>query len=105
MVALAGDAGVKWRVVAAALLLTACATPAERIAARLERAGVPHPQAACMGDRLVKRLSLSQMVALDRVVQDRSGDRLTINRLIVRLGNADPALVAQLVETGLVCAI
>ena len=37
--------------------LGACATPAERIAAKLEAHGVPPREARCMGERLYARLS------------------------------------------------
>ncbi len=95
---------VKRIAVAAVLLLAGCATPAERITARLEAAGVPGAQAKCMGDRLAARLSIGQMAELNRVVKARGGEKLTVNRLIHRLGDADPALVAKLVETGIGCA-
>lgn len=89
----------------AALLLTGCATPAERITAKLELAGVPDAQARCMGHRLANKLSYSQLEELNRVVVDSGGDRLTVNALVHRLGKADPVLVARLVETGTACAI
>ncbi len=90
---------------AATLALAACATPAQRITDRLQAAGVPGGEARCMGNRLAARLSASQMVELNRIVKAADGQHLTINRLVQRLGNADPALVGRLVETGIVCAI
>lgn len=87
----------------AALTVAACATPAERITARLEAAGVPGSQARCMGNRLAARLTLAQMSELNRVVKSSDGEKLTISRLARRLGDADPALVGKLVETGLGC--
>lgn len=89
----------------AALLVAACASPAERIAAKLEAAGVPPPQARCMGDRLAQRLSYGQLDQLNRVVRDNGTERLTVGRLVQRLGDADPALVSELVRTGIGCAI
>ena len=112
MVGAAGDtagAGTDRRVkrvaVAAVLLVAGCATPAERITARLEAAGVPGSAARCMGDRLATRLTLGQLAELNRVVKAANGEKLTVNRLIHRLGDADPVLVAKLVETGIGCAI
>lgn len=107
MVAVAGDAdaGLRRIVLATLLLVGGCATPAQRITDRLQAAGVPGAQARCMGNRLAERLSLSQMAELNRVVKDSGGEKLTVNRLIRRLGTADPALVGRLVETGIVCAI
>ena len=87
------------------LLLAACATPAERITDRLQAAGVPGAEARCMGNRLAARLSLSQLQELNRVVKTEAGEHLTVNKIARRLGDADPALVAKLVETGIVCAI
>ncbi len=92
-------------VVFAALALAACATPAQRITDRLQAAGVPGSQARCMGNRLAARLSVGQLAELNRVVKSAGGEKLTVNRLVRRLGDADPALVAKLVETGIVCAI
>ncbi len=93
------------RIVLVALLLAGCATPAERITDRLQAAGVPGAEARCMGNRLAARLSLAQLQELNRVVKTEAGEHLTVNRIIRRLGDADPALVAKLVETGIVCAI
>ena len=112
MVATASDAargcdGVRARTVialTAALTVVACATPAERIIARLEAAGVPGTQARCMGNRLAARLTLAQMSELNRAVKSNDGEKLTIGRLARRLGDADPALVAKLIETGIGCA-
>ncbi len=58
-----------------------------------------------MGNRLAARLSVAQLEELNRVVKDAGGEKLTVNRLVRRLGDTDPALVAKLVETGIVCAI
>ena len=58
-----------------------------------------------MGNRLAAKLSYGQLQELNRVVKSENGEHLTVNRLIGRLGDADPALVARLVETGIVCAI
>ncbi|WP_375396024.1 hypothetical protein [uncultured Sphingomonas sp.] len=105
MVAAAGDARVKRAALVALIALAGCATPAERIAGKLEAAGVPTPQARCMGGKLAARLSYGQLDELNRVVKDSGGDKLSLNKLVDRLGNADPALVARLVETGLTCAL
>ena len=93
------------RIVLVAMLLAGCATPAERITDRLQAAGVPGAEARCMGNRLAARLSLAQLQELNRVVKTADGERLTVNRLVRRLGDSDPALVARLVETGIVCAL
>lgn len=105
MVAVTRDADVRRIAFFASVLLAGCVTPAERITGRLEAAGVPAPQARCMGGKLAARLSPGQLDELNRVVKDSGSERLTVNRLIGRLGNADPALVGILVETGLSCAL
>lgn len=92
-------------VVALLLLATACASPAERIATRLEQAGLSPRQAKCMGDRLADRLSYAQLDQLGALVKSGDGERLTVGRLVGRMGDADPALVNELVRTGLSCAI
>lgn len=91
--------------VVALVLLASCATPAERIAGKLESVGVPPPQARCMGGKLASRLSYGQLDELNRVVKDSGGDHLTLTKLARRLGNADPVIAARLVETGLTCAL
>lgn len=92
-------------IVLAALFIVSCATPAQRITSKLESVGVPSSQARCMGDKLASRLSYRQLDELNRVIRDSGRERLTLNLLVRRLANADPALVARLVETGLGCAI
>ncbi len=93
------------RIVLVAVVLAGCATPAERITDRLQAAGVPGAEARCMGNRLAAKLSYSQLAELNRVVKTESGEHLTVRRLASRLGDADPVLVARVVETGIVCAI
>lgn len=96
---------MKRAALAAILLLAACATPAQRITDRLQAAGVPGNEARCMGNQLAAKLSYGQLAELSRVVKTENGEHLTVRRLVHRLGDADPALVARVVETGIVCAI
>lgn len=88
------------------LLLAACATPSQRIATKLTQYGVPPQQAQCMGDRLASRLSRQQLQRLADIAQldpDRVG-RMTVNEIAVTLGESgDPAIVAEVIKTGLVC--
>jgi hypothetical protein len=93
------------RIVLVAVVLAACATPAERITDRLQAAGVPGAEARCTGNRLAAKLSYDQLAELNRIVKTGDGEHLTVKRLIHRLGDADPVLVARVVETGIVCAI
>lgn len=90
------------------LLLAACATPSQKIAAKLTEVGVPQPQARCMGDRLQSRLTLTQLRRLDEVVRlnrDRVGN-MSINQIARALDDpGDPALFAEVVRAGVGCLI
>ena len=102
------DPVVKRAFVGIALLLAGCATPGERIAAKLVGIGVPDREARCMGDRLAKRLTTAQLLRLGRMP---GLDRITVGRMsltdIVRRIDAvgDPALVAEVVRAGVGCAL
>lgn len=97
-------------VVAGLLVLVAgCATPAQRITARLTEYGVPAAPARCMGDRLQSRLSLAQLQRLDEIgktlERDRIG-RLTLREISRALDRpADVGLVSELVRASVVCLI
>lgn len=87
------------------LLLAACATPAQRIATKLTQYGVPPAQAQCMGDRLASRLTRAQLQRLADLAQldpDRVG-KMTVAEIAQTLGEADPAVVSEVIRTGLVC--
>jgi hypothetical protein len=90
------------------LALAACATPATRIERKLVEVGVPRPQAQCMGTRLAQRLTTSELRQLDRLVRQNE-DRLARTRLedlprtLASLDN--PALVTEVVRTGISCLI
>ena len=88
------------------LLLAGCATPAQRIATKLTDYGVPPAQAQCMGDRLASRLSrqqLQRLADIARLDPDRVG-KMTVNEIAATLGESgDPAIVAEVIKTGLVC--
>jgi hypothetical protein len=51
----------KLAVLAATLLLTACAIPEARLRTGLMNAGLSQPMAACMAERMADRLSLIQL--------------------------------------------
>jgi hypothetical protein len=90
------------------LVLAACATPAARIERKLVEVGVPRPQAECMGVRLAQRLSNDELRQLDRMARlnaDRI-NRMRIEDISRALADAEnPALVAEVVRTGLGCMI
>lgn len=63
-------------------LLPACARPADRIATSLTAYGVPEARAVCVGERLQRDLSISQLRQLSALVrayraEDPNPDRLT----------------------------
>lgn len=89
-------------------LLAACATPSQRIAAKLTEYGVPQRQAECMGDRLQSRLSgsdLQRLNEISRVAEDRRG-RMSVTE-IARTFNRpeDAGLAVELVRAGVGCLI
>ena len=88
--------------------LAACATPSQRITKKLTEYGVPSAQARCMGDRLEQRLSVSQLQRLGeigRLNKDRVG-HMTVGDIVATLNKSgDSALVAEVLRTGLSCAI
>ncbi len=88
------------------LFLAGCATPAQRITAKLIDVGVPPPQAQCMGDRLGTRLSLSQLKRLDEISRINGGrpDRMNIGQIARALDDPrDPAVVAEVIRAGVGC--
>ena len=93
---------------AALALLTGCATPSQRIANKLTKYGVPPAQARCMGDSLEQQLNNSQLYRLGeigRLNKDRMG-RMTVADIVGTLNKSgDPALVAEVLRTGLSCAM
>jgi|GEM_PF-2250083 len=94
-------------VIAALLLLAACASRADRIATALENRGVPERKARCMGERLADRLEDGQLLRLNQLAKlnrDRAG-RMTLDQLLDQLNrDGDPQLVAKVVKAGLHCA-
>jgi uncharacterized lipoprotein YajG len=93
-------------VVAVSLLLAGCATPSQRIATKLTQYGVPPTQAQCMGDRLASRLTRAQMQRLADLAHldpDRIG-KMTVAEIAETLGETgDPAIVAEVIRSGLIC--
>lgn len=50
--------------------LAACSTPSEKISDTLVTYGIAPPQAVCVGDRLQRNLSLSQLSELARLARN-----------------------------------
>jgi hypothetical protein len=89
-------------------LLAGCATPAQRITAKLTEYGVPSTQAHCMGDRLQSRLSTAQLQRLaeiGRLNRDRIGT-MSVNDIVATLNKpGDEALVVEVIRSGISCLI
>lgn len=91
-----------------ALLLAACATPAQRITTNLIDLGVNPGQAQCMGNRLGERLSLGQLRRLQQLtgLPNQRFDRMSIREIASRLSDErDPGLVAEFLRAGVGCLI
>lgn len=90
------------------LALAACASPSQRIERALVGYGLPASQAQCMGSRLAQRLTSTQLRQLDKLAR-LNADRLGQTRLqdIGRTiaGAENPALIAEVVRTGLGCLL
>lgn len=88
--------------------MTGCATPSQRITAKLTEYGVPPRQAQCMGDRLDTNLSNSQLQRLaeiGRLNRGRMG-RMSVNDIVATLNKpGDEALVAEVVRSGISCLL
>lgn len=90
--------------------LAGCATPRERIAQRLETAGVPPATAMCLGIELERRLSIQQLVrlsdAVEPVARRAAGRPLNagdVAEAALRVG--DPAIIGAVTAAGLSCAM
>ncbi len=91
---------------AALVLLAGCATPSQRISAKLADLGVPPRQAQCMGQKLGTRLNYPQLKRLDAISRINGGqfDRLRIDQIARALDDPrDPAIVAEVIRAGVGC--
>ena len=94
----------------AATALSACATTSQeaRIRAGLLDAGVSRPVADCMAERLVDRLSPSQLNRLADVAMAHREElrRMTVDELMRRSATLlDPEVSAAVTRAGIGCAI
>jgi hypothetical protein len=90
------------------LALAACATPESRIRTALTDAGLPKQTASCMADRMVDKLSVAQLIKLQRISKatDKGLRNLTLKQfgdLVRRAG--DPEILAITTRAGLSCAV
>lgn len=92
----------------AASTLSACATPETRLRNGLQSAGLSHTTSMCMADRMIDKLSITQLKRLSdlsKISDNRIGD--------MRVGDfwrqvralRDPEILAITTRAGLSCAI
>lgn len=93
---------------AAALLLSGCATPEQRVRAGLIDAGLSRPMATCMAERMVQRLSLLQLRRIGRIGDLREANlrELTVDQFLHRArALGDPEILAVMTTSAGLCAI
>lgn len=94
----------------AALMLSACATvsPEARLRAGLVEAGLPAPIAGCMAEKMVDRLSLTQLRRLQSLASLRNSHMadMTVDRFLWKLrALEDPEIFVVASKAALVCAL
>ena len=95
-------------IVAATLMLSACAGPETRVRTALLEAGLSKPMASCMAERMVDRLSLWQLNKLRGLKKMRGTDSgaLTVDEFLKRTKSLqDPEILSVVTSSGLVCAV
>ena len=100
--------GPKMAFAATALLLTACATPEQRVRSGLVDAGLSPPMAACMATRMVDRLSLQQLRRIGRLGDLREANvrELSVDQFLYRArAIGDPEILAVMTTSAGICAI
>lgn len=97
-------------VLAAILPLAACATtsPEAKVRSALVDAGLSRPIATCMAERMVDRLSLTQLRRLNALAKlpGRDVGRMTVDQLLYQLrALEDPEILTVVSRAGIGCAI
>ncbi|MDX3886370.1 MULTISPECIES: hypothetical protein [Sphingomonadales] len=97
-------------VIAGALALAGCAStsPEARVRASLIDAGIAPPIAGCMAERMVDRLSITQLKRLQSLAKmpDRDIGSMTIDQFLHHLrALKDPEIFAVVSRAGIGCAI
>ncbi len=93
---------------AAALSLTACATPEQRVRSGLIDAGLSLPMATCMAERMIDRLSLLQLRRIGRLgdLRDANMRELSADQFLHRArAIGDPEILAVMTTSAGICAI
>lgn len=88
--------------------LAACATPETRVRNGLISAGLSKPISTCMADRMVDRLSFSQIDKLNGLGKLRKRDPgdISVNEFVKRTkALQDPEILCVVTSSGVVCAL
>ena len=91
-----------------ALSLSACATPETRLMNGLHRAGLSKPMSACMAERMVDRLSLTQLhrlSSLEGVQGTQLKDVPTEQFLHKVRALKDPEILGVSTSSAAICAV
>lgn len=89
-------------------MLSACATPQQRIRAGLIEAGITPPVADCMAQRMADRLSLGQLRKLASLkgLREHHAGRTTIEQYLHSArALGDPEILGVVTSSAAVCAI
>jgi hypothetical protein len=89
-------------------LLSACATPEQRVRNGLVSAGLSRPMASCMAARMVDRLNLLQLRRLGRIgdVDGRALRTMTLDQLLDRTrALRDPEILSVTTTAAGICAL
>ena len=90
------------------LFLAGCATPETRLRTGLENAGVPKTQSACMADRMVDKLSLTQLRRLGSLASLRDPDARedSMSQFLHRVrALKDPEILSVSISSAALCAL
>ena len=94
--------------ITAFIALAGCATPQSQLQRGLINAGLPKAQSACMADRMVDKLSLSQLrrlSSLGNFEDEKLGD-MTVSRFMRNIrALKDPEIITVTTRAALGCAI
>jgi len=97
-----------WPLLLLPLALAGCATPETRLRNGLAEAGLSEPMAACMADRMVDRLSLTQLrrlASLGSLKDGRVAD-LTLDQFLHKVrALKDPEILAVSTSSAAICAL
>jgi hypothetical protein len=85
------------------LSLSACAVPEARLRTGLVNAGLSRPLSACMAERMVDRLSLTQLMRIADLPKAREAE--SVDRFLHRIRSlGDPEIVAVATSSAALCA-